>query len=200
MHFFHPIQQCSQQVYSTALPLSPTSSKLSKPLLQRVYHQLSHVTAFSGAPDTWGTLLRTIDVRPKQLTCIATSIQGIIVACEDCTVIIYDAVTGVPQQSLCALEKVERIQGSPDGSILFFAHSFSVTMWDVQTGGLIHTFATQSRIHDIAVSTGGDHIACGCDSFITFWDINTRVGGGNVLGMTNQLCPFVGCHPRNLQL
>jgi hypothetical protein len=28
MHFFHPIQQCAQQVYHTALPLSPTSSLL----------------------------------------------------------------------------------------------------------------------------------------------------------------------------
>jgi hypothetical protein len=35
--------------------------------------QSSHVTAFLGAPNTWGLLLRTIDVRPKRLTCVATS-------------------------------------------------------------------------------------------------------------------------------
>jgi hypothetical protein len=83
MHFFHPIQQCAQQVYHTALPLSPTSSYLRNFWIQNVVDdQLSHVTAFVGAPSTWGLLLRTIDTRPRELTCITTSGQGIIAACE----------------------------------------------------------------------------------------------------------------------
>ena len=95
MHFFHPIQQCAQQIYHTALPLSPTSSWLYKSCLQSVVdNQLSPVTAFSGAPDTWGLLLRTIDVQPRKLTCIATSFQRIIAAC-GAIVNVYDAVTGV---------------------------------------------------------------------------------------------------------
>ena len=161
MHFFHPIQQCAQQIYHTALPLSPTSSYLQKSCLQNVTdNQLSHVTAFIGAPNTWGLLLRTIDTRPRQLTCITTSGQSIIAGCGD-TVTIYDAVTGVLQQSISASEIVTKIQASPDGSTLFFAHSLSVTMWDVQTGGLIHTFTTLAEVNDIAVSASGDHIACG---------------------------------------
>ena len=36
MHFFHPIQQCAQQVYHTAVPLSPTSSWLHKSCLLSV--------------------------------------------------------------------------------------------------------------------------------------------------------------------
>ena len=175
MQFFHPIQHCAQQVYHSALPLSPTSSQLQKSCLQNFLDkQLSHVAAFSGAPDTWGLLLRTISVRPRQLTSIATSSQRIIAACED-IVSIYDAVTFVLQQSLCAPETVTKIQDSPDGSILFFAHSFSVTMWDVQTGGLIYTFVTQSKINDFAVSTNGSHIACGLsDGSARFWDIHTK--------------------------
>jgi len=173
MHFFHPIQQCAQQVYHTAVPLSPTSSQLCKFYLQTIIdNHLSHVTAFSGAPNTWGLLLRTIDVRPRELTCVAASVQKIIVACED-IVNIYDAVTFVLQQSLCAPEIVRKIQGSPDGSILFFAHSFTVTMWDVQTGGLIDTLNTPSKICDIAVSM--THIACGLsDGSVMLWDIHTR--------------------------
>jgi hypothetical protein len=178
MHFFHPIQQCAQQVYHTALPLSPTSSQLRKYYLQSVIdNQLSHVTAFSGAPDAWGLLLRTIDVRPRQLTCIATSAQRIITACEE-IVNIYDAVTFVPRQSLRAPETVTKIQASPDGSTLYFAHSYSVTMWDVQTGGLTHTFTARSDITDIAVSTTGDRIACGSsDGSVTFWSVHTREEG-----------------------
>jgi hypothetical protein len=177
-HFFHPIQQCAQQVYHTALPLSPTSSHLRNSCLPSVTHsRLSRVTAFSGAPDEWGSLLRTIDVRPGHLTCIATSAQRIIAACED-TVNIYDAAAFVLQQSLRAPEIVTKIQGSPDGSILFFAHSYSVTTWDVQTGGLTHTFTTRSKIEDIAVSPIGDHIACGSsDGSVAFWNIHTKKEG-----------------------
>ena len=178
MHFFHPIQQCAQQVYYTALPLSPTSSQLREHCLQSVTDsQLSRIAAFSGAPDAWGLLLRTIDVRPKQLTCITTSSQRIIAACEE-IVNVYDAATFVLRQSLHAPETVTRIQGSPDGSILFFAHSYSVTMWDVQTGGLTHTFTTRSKIEDIAVSPIGDRIACGSsDGSVAFWNIHTKKEG-----------------------
>ena len=86
---------------------------------------------------------------------------------------IYDAVTFVLRQSLCAPETVTKIKNSADGSILFFAHSFSVTMWDVQTGGLTYTFTTQSKINDITVSTS--YIACGLsDGSVVFWNIHTK--------------------------
>ena len=175
MHFFHPIQQCAQQVYHSALPLSPTSSHLRECCLQStIDDQLPHITAFLGAPEAWGLLLRTIDVRPRQLTCITASFQRIIVACKE-IVNIYDAVTFVLRQSLYAPEAVIKIQDSLHRSILFFAHSFSVTMWDVQTGGLIHTFTTQSTITDIAISLTGDNIACGSsDGSITSWNVHTK--------------------------
>ena len=178
MHFFSPIQQCAQQLYHTALPLSPTSSQLRKYWLQSITdNRLSHITAFSGAPDTWGLLLRTIDVRPWQPTCVATSAQNIVAACGD-IVDIYDAVTFVLRQTLCTPEMVTKIRSSPDGSTLFFAHSHSVTMWDVQTGGLTRTFTAQSEIADIAVSTTGDHIACGSsDGPVAFWNIHTKEEG-----------------------
>ena len=88
----------------------------------------------------------------------------------------YDAVTFALRQSLSTPEIVTKIQDSPDGSILFFAHSFTVTMWDMQTGGLIHTFTMKSKINDIAVST--THIACGLsDGSVTIWDIHTKEEG-----------------------
>jgi len=178
MHFFYPIQQCAQQIHCTALPLSPTSSYLQDYCLQNVIDdQLSYVTAFIGAPSTWGLLLRTIDTRPTEFTCITTSGQGIIAGCRD-IVNIYNAVTGVLQQSLFPSEAITKIQASPDGTTLFFAHSSSVTMWDVQTGGLIHTFTTQPKVNDIAVSTSGGHIACGLsDGSVRFWHTRTKKEG-----------------------
>jgi WD40 repeat protein len=172
MHFFHPIQQCAQQIYHTALPLSPTSSHLQKSCLQSVADdQLSHVITFVGAPSTWGLLLRTIDIRPREVTCIATSGQQIIAGCGD-IVNIYDAVTGVLQQPLSPSEEVKKIQASPDGSTLFFAHSLSITTWDVQTGGLAYTFTVQSEVKDILLSMTGDYIACSFHDSVTL--CNTR--------------------------
>jgi hypothetical protein len=203
MHFFHPIQQCAQQVYHTALPLSPTSSQLRNSCLQSVAdNHLSCVTTFSGAPDTWGSLLRTINIRPRQLTRIATSAQRIVAACED-IVDIYDAVTFVLRQSLRAPETVTKILSSLDGSTLFFAHSYSITMWDVQTGGLTHNFTTQSEVTDIAISTTGDHIACGSsDGPVAFWNIHTKeegkgFGGGQPVAVIHWISPqelVVGSH------
>jgi WD40 repeat protein len=177
-HFFYPIQQCAQQIHHATLPLSPATSLLRNSCLRSLADdQLSCVAAFSGAPVTWGLLLRTIDIRPRQLTCIATSAQTIVAACED-VVNIYDAVTFVLRQSLHTPGIVSKIQGSPDGSTLFFAHSHSVTMWDIQTGGLTHTFTTRSEITEIAVSTMGDRIACGLsDGFVAFWNTQTKVEG-----------------------
>ena len=183
MHFFHPIQQCAQQLYHTALPLSPTSSLLRKFCLQNVVdNQLSHVATFSGASSAWGLLLMTVDTRPRRLSCITTSVQGIIAACGD-IVNIYDAITFILRQSLHAPEVVTKIRDSPDGSTLFLAHLSSVTMWDVQTGGRIHTFTASSEIRDMAVSTMGDHIACGLSgSTVTSWNIHNKEGKGFKVG------------------
>ena len=94
--------------------------------------------------------------------------------CED-VVNIYDAVMFVLRQSICTLETAEKIHGSPHGSILFAVRSLSITMWDVQTGGLIYTFTTPSRINDAVVSTTGDHIACSLSNgSVMFWDIRTK--------------------------
>ena len=91
---------------------------------------------------------------------------------------IYDAVTGVLQQSLSPSEPVTKIEVSPDGSTLFFVHSSSVTMWDVQTGGFIYTFATLPGVNYIAISTTGDCIACGSqDGSVRFWNTRTKKEG-----------------------
>jgi WD40 repeat protein len=53
-------------------------------------------------------------------------------------------------------------------------------MWDVQTGGLAHTFTTKSEVNDIAVSASGGHIACGLsDGSVTIWNIYTKKEGRN---------------------
>ena len=75
---------------------------------------------------------------------------------------IYDSVTGALGLSLNPGDLVQAMGGSPDGSVLFCAHQrFSITAWDIQTGGLIHTFVPEREAGDIAVSLTGRYLACG---------------------------------------
>ena len=100
---------------------------------------------------------------------------------------VYDAITFVLRQSIRAPETVVKIRDSSDGSVLFFAHSSSVTMWDVQTGGLVHTFTTESKIDDMVLSALGDHIACGLSGgAVAFWNIHSKEEGKSFIVKVGQ--------------
>jgi WD40 repeat protein len=106
--------------------------------------------------------------------------QRIAAVCEDNTINVYDAVTGVPRLTLEAPQRVTNVAGSPDGSILFCAHQrfHEITLWDMQTGGLIHTFTMKSEISNIAVSLAGRYLAgCSYDGTFEFWDVDVRRRG-----------------------
>ena len=97
----------------------------------------------------------------------------------DGTVSIYDSVTGVLKLSLSLADPPQAIRGSPDGSILFCAHKVpSITLWDMQTGGLIHTFHLQHNAEDIAISLKGRYLACGwSDGSIEVWEVADNMEG-----------------------
>ena len=63
--------------------------------------------------------------------------------------------------SLSPTEPIHAMRGSQDGSLLFCAHQRpSITLWDIQTGGLIHTFTLKQTVSDIAISLGDRYLAC----------------------------------------
>ena len=100
--------------------------------------------------------------------------------CEDNTINVYDAVTGVLKLSLNPPQQVTKAESSPDGSILFFAHQRAreITVWDTQTGGFVHTFATTSDINDIAVSLKGKYLgSCSSDGTFESWEVESRCRG-----------------------
>ena len=101
-------------------------------------------------------------------------------ACDNGTVGIYDSVTGVLRSSLSPPHPVQAMTGSPDGSILFCTHreNPSITMWDIQTGGLVHTFTLMTEATDTAVSLNGRYLACGfSDGTVNIWKVAKRTGG-----------------------
>ena len=101
-------------------------------------------------------------------------------ASDDGIVGVYDSVTGAPRLILNPQNPVRTIRGSPDGSLLFCAHEGpSITLWDIQTGGLIHTFVLKSKPKAIAISFAGCYLACGLpDGSVKVWEVaNKREGG-----------------------
>ena len=117
--------------------------------------------------------MRTIAASPDNLTPMAAFGHRIAASPDRRTLNVYDSVTGVLGLSLGPVDLVWAITGSSDGSILFCADTTdSITAWDIQTGGLIHTFRLEQRIQDIAVSSKGRYLACRLyDGCVKVWDI-----------------------------
>ena len=118
--------------------------------------------------------MRTITVGSS--TCVTTFGPKIAIACDEGKVEIYDTVTGVLRLSLNPADPVHAMKGSQDGSVLFCTHQTpSVTSWDIQTGGLIHTFIPEYSVEDIAVSLKGRYLACRLSGgTVKVWEVATR--------------------------
>jgi WD40 repeat protein len=178
MHFFHLIRKSAPHIYHSALPLSPGSSTFRS----RTLNEKTKISKFHGRPDAWGIVVRTITASPKRFTCMTTFGHRIAAVCDDDTVNIYDSITGVLRLSLSPPKPIRTIRGSPDGSVLFCAHkSSSITAWDMQTGGLIHTFLSDRNAEDIAVSLKGRYLACGLpDSSVEVWEVDNEMEGAAI--------------------
>ena len=150
------------------------------------------IKGFYGRPGAWGAIIRTIKGRSDHFTCMTTFGHRIAAVCDDGAVDVYDSVTGVLRLSLNPEEPVTAIRGSPDGSLLFCSHKGpSITLWDIQTGGPIHTFALERKVGDIAVSSAGRHLACGwSNGSVKIFEIATKMEGAVIeCGLpTGRLC------------
>ena len=188
LYFFQPIQLSAQHIYHTALPLSPETSILRSQFFRNHSSWKEDLTTQqalpSSIPPSWGQIIRTIKADSGGFTDMAVAGERIVAVCEDNTVNVYDAVTGVLKSSLNPPQQVTQTESSPDGSTLFFAHKRAreITAWDTQTGGLVHTFATTSDISNIAVSSEETYLGCSSDGTFEFWEVESRCGGSHSLG------------------
>jgi WD40 repeat protein len=155
------------------------------------------IAEFYGRPYTWGAVIRTIKGSSEDSTCMTTFGHRITAACDDGTVGIYDSVTGVLKLSLSPPDPVRAITGSPDGSLLFCTHHGpSITLWDIQTGGMIHTFVLEREVGEVAVSSKGRYVACRLSNgSVKIWEIANRTEDVPVQDFL-QLPAFVGWSPK----
>lgn len=145
----------------------------------RTLSEKTEITGFHGRPDGWGVVVRTVTASPKRFIYMTTFGHKIAAASDDGRVDIYDSFTGVLRLSLNLADPVQAISGSPDGSTLFCAHKTpSITVWDIQTGGLIHTFHLEQAAEDIAVSLKGHYLAYELSNgSVEVWGVTDKVEG-----------------------
>ena len=130
-----------------------------------VLQKKTQITGFYGRPETWGTVVQTIRSGSAGFTCMTTFGHWIAVACYDGVVRIYHAVTGALKLSLGPMDAIRVVGGTPDGSTLFCVHQKNlITLWDIQTGGLIRNFALTKGFHGTDISLKGRYLACGFSS------------------------------------
>ena len=127
---------------------------------------------------------------------ITTFGHRIAAARDDSTVVIYDSVTGTLGLSLSPADPIQAIGGAPDGSVLFCSHQPpSVTLWDIQTGGLIHTFVLGCEAEHITISLKGRYLAYGLsDGSIKFSEVANKTEG-TVVGSGSQVTHFCWVEP-----
>ena len=123
----------------------------------------TRISDFYGRPNHWGSVVRAI---PGDFTCMTTIGQGstakVAGACDDGTVRIYDSVAGVLRLSIRPGLPIQEVTGIPGGSLLVCTHSGhpTITLWDIQTGGLVQTFILNGEVKRTTVSLNGRYLAC----------------------------------------
>ena len=98
-------------------------------------------------------------------------------ACDDGTVRIYDSVTGVLKLYLRPEFPIQELTGPADGSLLVCTHSGRpfITLWDIQTGGLVHTFILKGQARRTIVSLKGRYLACETsENTVSVWETASR--------------------------
>ena len=136
------------------------------------------VTEFYGRADTWGAVMRTIKASSGSFTSMTTVGYRIAAACDDGTAGIYDSITGALRLSLSPADPVWTIEGTPDGSTLLCTHRKpSITAWDTQTGGLVHTLTLDGEVRRVAICLEGRYAACAhSDGSVKILEVSGKTG------------------------
>ena len=170
LEHFDTIHKSPSHLYHSALPLCPASS-----WLQKCYNteHSKEVKVIKGLPAEWGRCLRTVPFEYYQRALVCQK-DLIAVGSDSGRIVIFSAITGIQTSALgdrsgavCALAF------SFDGTLLVSGTHDGIILWDIQTGGAIKTFHTDS-IYPVSISSDRTIIASGSNNgVIHLWDTQT---------------------------
>ena len=172
LEHFDAISNSPSHIYHSALPFSPSSSRL------RSYYsaELSQeVKVVKGLPAEWGMCSRTVPLHYHPLA-FACRRDIVAIGLQSGDIITLDGITGSRAATLSGRTgPVESLAFSPDGASLVSGGGKVVKLWDMQTGGVIKPFhGHNDRILSVSVSADHTIIASGSeDKTILLWTIQT---------------------------
>ena len=166
------IRDSPSHIYSSALPLSPSSSWVRECYKAEV---VGGVRVLMGLPDQWNACSRTIFLEGQP---IAFAHWGDIIAVGIVrNVVLLDAITGIKTSVLYGhTGHIRSLAFSLDGTLLVSgSDDKTVKLWDVQTGGVVRTLGDDtSLVLAVSISPDGATIASGTrDGGIHLWDVRT---------------------------
>ena len=173
-----PISESAPHVYLSALPFSPSASRISKHYLPQFPQTLAVVT---GLENNWSGLINVLTGHTGSVWSIAISPVGkcVVSGSSDGTICIWDAETG--KRMLAPFkghtDKVWSVGFSPDGKqVISGSADKTICIWDANTGKMVlpplqgHT----DWVGSVAFSPDGKHVVSGsCDKTIRIWDAQT---------------------------
>ena len=173
LEYFDTICKSPTLIYSSALPLAPSSSWL----------HIIYAPGLSQAPKIvggvkarWGACSRTVSLDSCGLALSCWN-HTIAVGCESGKIIIFSAVTGSQIAVLSGhTDCTGSVVFSSDGrSLVSGSQDETVKLWDMQTGGVVKTFYGHTDyVWSVSISVDCVRIASGSDdNTVCLWSIQT---------------------------
>ena len=171
LEYFDMICDSPSLLYSYALVFPPSSSWIHRYYSSELSHEVRVIRGLSG----WGKCFRMVNVQERQLAlgCWQNTFAVSRVGGE---IAVFDTITGIQTLAVDSGHRITSLTFSTDGSLLVSGGEYGIAqLWDMQTGGLIKTFRTQSAMCVGSVSISADciTIAAGSGNAFCLWDVQT---------------------------